>query len=289
MNAAIKDKQERILRHLDDLPALSPTVTKVLQIVNNPDASANDLIQVIKLDPVLTAKVLRLINSPFFGMSNVSSIGRALVAVGFNTVKNLVLSSALAGILSHAHDPEAERLWSHSLAVGVAARCLARAMKLGRDEQESIFIAGLMHDLGKILLLKHFKPELLQVMALEQQGMREIDAEIMVLGISHEQVGGLLGRRWQFPALLVAGVEAHHVPRLTGEGARESCLVSLANQMYYELGFEAQHTTLSEALLKPPPLPAALWKVLGLTEAQAREALVQVPEEVESARQFLGH
>lgn len=288
MNAELKDRQERILRHLDDLPALSPTVTKVLQIVNNPDASANDLIQVIKLDPVLTAKVLRLINSPFFGMSNVSSIGRALVAVGFNTVKNLVLSSALAGILSHAHDPEAERLWSHSLAVGVAARCLARSMKLSREEQESVFIAGLMHDLGKILLLKHFKAELLQVVALEGQGMREIDAEVMVLGVSHEQVGGLLGRRWQFPSVLVAGVEAHHIPRLTGEGARESCLVCLANYMYYEMGFEKHETEFSVNLGQKPALPAELWKVLGLTEAAAREALAQVPEEVESARQFLG-
>lgn len=283
MNAVHQERFERIQKHLEDLPALSPTVTKVLQIVNNPDASANDLIQVIKLDPVLTAKVLRLINSPFFGMSNVTSIGRALVAVGFNTVKNLVLSSALAGILAQSGDQEAERLWSHSLAVGVSARCLARALKLPREEHEAAFIAGLMHDLGKILLLKHFKSDLEPISQLQKQGKSEIEAERLVLGTTHEAVGGMLGRKWQFPPNLIAGVEFHHTPLLKGDGALQSCLTCLANAMYYRMGFGGDE--LDHEL---PVIPPELWKVLAITEEEARAALEQVPEEVEAARQFLG-
>lgn len=285
MNAAQKDCYERIQRHLEDLPALSPTVTKVLQIVNNPDASANDLIQVIKLDPVLTAQVLRLINSPFFGMSNVSSVGRALVAVGFNTVKNLVLSSALAGIMAPGADQEAELLWSHSLAVGVSARCLARAMNLPREEQEAAFIAGLMHDLGKILLQKHFKVELAQIRRLEAQGVAEIDAERTVLGVTHEAIGGMLGRKWKFPPGLVYGVEFHHSPVWQGTGAVESCLTCLSNAMYYRLGFGSDAGNRDHAEIVIPP---GLWRVLGLNEAQVRSILAQVPEEVDAARQFLG-
>lgn len=282
-SVSLQQKQELIHRHLDDLPPLSPTVTKVLQIVNNPDASANDLIQVIKLDPVLTAKVLRLINSPFFGMSNVTSVGRALVAVGFNTVKNLVLSSALAGILAQGSDPEAERLWTHSLSVGVSARCLARAIGLVREEQEAAFITGLMHDLGKILLNKHFKPELVQVRALIQNGKSEVQAELEVLGMTHEAVGGMLGRKWQFPPGLVAGVEFHHHPILSGVGARESCLTYLANVMNYELGFEGVDP--QNRHISPDP---RVFAFLHLTHEAAISALASVAEELDNARQFLG-
>lgn len=272
----------RIQRSLDDLPPLSPTVAKVLQLVGSPDASANELIQVIKMDPVLTAKVLRLINSPWFGLENVTSVARALVVLGFNTVKNLALSSALSGLLTQGADDAGNELWTHSLGVGVAARAIARAMGIPREDQEAAFIGGLMHDLGRVLITKYFQPEMKRSLALQASGLAELEAEEQVFGTTHEVIGGMLGRKWQFPASLLVSVEYHHRPILKGLGARESSLTCLANGMYYRkgLGSIPKHEI--------PPLPPAIWTVLNLTQEQIDEAMEQVPEELESAKLFLG-
>jgi len=271
----------RLQRCMDDLPPLSPTISKVLQVVRRQEASPGDLVQVIKLDPVLTARVLRLINSPFFGMENVTSVSRAVVMLGFNTVKNLVLSSALAGILPQEERDASDEPWNHALAVGVSARALTRVMGMPRDEQEAAFIGGLMHDLGKILTTRFFAHEMQQCRVLQETGLSELDAEMQVLGTTHDVIGGMLARKWQFPSVLITSVEMHHNPPLEGPGWRESCITSLANGMYYHLGMGSGQDGASAMYLP------TLWRVLGISEYDCSKALECIPEEIEAARIFL--
>jgi len=273
----------RIQQRMEDLPPLSPTVAKVLRIANNPDANATDLIQVIKLDPVLTGKVLRLINSPFFGIQNVTSVARALVVLGFNTVKNLALSSALAGIMHRDTNQDSDDLWIHSLSVGTSARSLARALEWPPEEQEAAFIGGLMHDLGKVLTTRFFQQEMRSVQLLVRKGISELQSEQEVLGATHVQIGGNLGRKWQFPLPLIASIEAHHAPLEEGVGSRESCLTCVANAMYYRLGVERGEPTNSTDHM----IPEHAWEVLGIDEAGTIEALSDIPEEIDAAQSFL--
>ncbi len=272
----------RIQRCMDDLPPLSPTVTKVLLYANASSARADELVRLIKLDPVLTARVLKLINSPFYGMNNVTSVARALVMLGFNTVKNLVLSSALVGFF--AEDERSGRELSvHSIYVAVAARALARRARLPREIQEASFTGGLTHDLGHIVVSRFFPKELEDCRMQEAQGIPQLEAEMRIFGMTHEFIGGQLGRRWQLPSIILAAVESHHMPRLIGEGAEVSCLTHIANVMYYSSGLGIRCGA------SIPELSGEALELLGLTDSDVDAALLGIPDEVEMARVFLEH
>jgi HD-like signal output (HDOD) protein len=141
---------------IDKMPSLPTTVTKILEICNNPKTSPADLNKVISLDPVLMGKVMKLINSAYYGLSQeVTSLVRAIIMLGINTVKNLALSTAVLGTLGKANQFQAlnmEGFWRHSLCVGVTAKLIAKKRKIDPRLFEEYFIAGLLHDIGKIPL-----------------------------------------------------------------------------------------------------------------------------------------
>ncbi|MCK4987338.1 MAG: HDOD domain-containing protein, partial [Desulfobacterales bacterium] len=145
---------KNIRAYIARLPSLSTTAAKVLETCNNPASSPNDLNRVISLDPVLTGQVLRLTNSAYYSLRHpVSSLTRAIIMLGINTVKNLVLSFAILERLCNKRSfraLSAKKFWAHSLGVGVIAKCLARVKGVSLTDQEEFFVCGLLHDLGKI-------------------------------------------------------------------------------------------------------------------------------------------
>ena len=152
-----------IQNYISKMPSLSTTVTKVMEICNKPDTSPNDLNRVISLDPVLTGQVLKLVNSAYYSLPNqVTSLTRAIIMVGLNTVKNLALSAAVLQNLGSKESFQAlsmEDFWTHSITVGVTAKRLAAAKRIPVAEREEYFVAGLLHDLGKIPLNNRFPGE----------------------------------------------------------------------------------------------------------------------------------
>lgn len=199
------------------LPSLSTTVAKVLKTCNNPQSSPNELNRLIALDPVLAGQVLRLINSAYYSLCQpVSSLTRAIIMLGVNTVKNLVLSCAILQQLRAANTfraLSAETFWQHSVAVGVIAKCIAVATGVPLAEQEDFFVGGLMHDLGKIPLDQQFADDYGLALDLAHHNRWSTDlAERVVLGIDHTSVGGLIAKKWQLSPTFFDVLACHHRP-----------------------------------------------------------------------------
>ena len=208
----IKQIQQFIRR----MPSLSTTVAKVLEICNNPAASANDLNRVISYDPVLTAQVLKLINSAFYGLPNrIPSLVRAIIMLGINTVKNLVLASSVLAAckgISNTGKVTINDFWAHCLGVGVLSKMIAAMDQVPLSDHEEYFVAGLLHDLGKLPLMACF-PDLYRVAisSAKESDRPLVESEIANIGIDHCQVGGLIATKWNLGVSMQDAIKKHHV------------------------------------------------------------------------------
>ena len=226
---------KKIQNYIARMPSLSTTVTKVLEICNSPRTSPNDLNQVISLDPVLTGQVLRLINSAYYSLlSQATSLTRAIIMLGINTVKNLALSRAILNTLNGKKSFgifSMDEFWTHSICVGVTARFLATIKRIPPVEGGEYFVAGLLHDLGKIPLLNRFPEEYLQALELskvEQIPLHQAESEI--LGINHSLVGGMIAEKWQLSRIIYDSLSHHHNLNQTRKDNHQIVtIVALAN------------------------------------------------------------
>jgi putative nucleotidyltransferase with HDIG domain len=211
-----------------NLPTIPVVLTKILQLCGNPDANSRHLIEVIEEDQALTGQMLRLANSAFFGQSRrVATISRAVVLLGFSTVRNLALSvkvwDALAAGISRSN---LEVLWDHSLTCAVVAKDLVTRLRAGDPDQA--FTAGLLHDVGRLILAMRFREEYWTIVG----GISEaesIDAvERKVFRLDHAEAGAWMLEAWALPPEIVESVRGHHeVP----ERLAESRIVGLADQL----------------------------------------------------------
>lgn len=193
---------QKIEKYINTMPALPVSVSKVVEIANNPATSPVDLNKVISLDPVLMAKVLKLINSAYYGVANkVNSLVRAIIMLGINTVKNLALSSAVIetmGKKNHFRALDPQAFWKHSLAVGVTSKLIARKRSVESARLEEYFIAGLLHGIGKIPLNNVMSEQYVQAMSIaDRRRIPLAAAEREVFGFDHTFVGVRIGEAWK--------------------------------------------------------------------------------------------
>ncbi len=212
-----KSYLKNIRSYIARLPSLSTTAAKVLQTCNNPQSSPNDLNRVIGLDPVLAGQVLRLTNSAYYSLRHpVSSVTRAIIMLGINTVKNLVLSFAILERLRNKQSfraLSAEKFWAHSLSVGVIAKCIAMVRGVSISDQEEFFVCGLLHDLGKIPLNQQFPDEYFQALDLAKRSRWPLaHAESVVFGIDHGIIGSLIAQKWRLSPAFIQALGCHHQP-----------------------------------------------------------------------------
>jgi len=279
---------KRIQATIARMPSLSTTAVKVLEACNDPQASANDLQRVISLDPVLTGRVLKLINSAYFALGQpITSLTRAIIMLGINTVKNLALSFAILKNMKGSgsfHAFTTDEFWLHCLGVGVVAKSLAALKGLLPAEQEEYFVAGLLHDLGKLPLNKQFPEEYFRVC---QSSGKEHDpfrlSEDRMLGIDHCKVGAMIARRWRLGVSLVETLSHHHQPDDSTENSRDLVsTISLANQIAIELKIgTAGDCTSDKAMLDQ------LTDRVGVDYGILSDFHQSVSGEIEKARIFL--
>ena len=235
---------DKIQAYIARMPSLSTTAIKVLETCNDARASANDLKRVISLDPILTARVLKLINSAYYSLgSPITSLTRAIVMLGLNNVKNLALSFAILQNLKSTESNfvfSPDEFWMHSLCVGVIAKSIATVKMDATRGLESFFVAGLLHDLGKIPLNGQFPKEYHRVWELAEKNNDSLrHYENTFLGIDHCTVGCLIAKKWRLGESLVEALSHHHDPNNSSENDRDFVfVVSLANQFanYLSIG-----------------------------------------------------
>ena len=200
------------VKNIRNIPTLPTVLTQIISTLDNPNSSAGDLERIIRNDQALTTKLLAVANSAFYGFRHeISTVSRAVVAIGYSEVRNLCLGIGLMGFMDSAkfRDPEhAQALWLHSLATGEASRVVAEWT--GGVDMEIAFTSGLLHDIGKVVLSAFFPDDMdqiKQVLADGHTGLTEAERE---LGISHEDVGRLVAEHWELPPVLMEAVGSHH-------------------------------------------------------------------------------
>lgn len=225
---------DKITMTIGELPASPAIVSAIMGITADLNASVEDLGEVLAADPTLTAKVLKLSNSSFYGRSrSVSSIKEAILILGFYTLRSLVIASSTHSIYQRKDNAQfSQKLWSHSLASGMASRLVARQIRHPRIEE--IFIAGLLHDIGKIILgqkLMAVYDNIVKEVERSGRGFQTIELE--KLGFDHTLVGATVLKKWNFPKELVDGVQLHHELQSNNdcEVATIGSVVGFSNQL----------------------------------------------------------
>ena len=230
-----QDKQRRdIEKFISKMPSLSTTVGKVMEICSRTDASPNELNKVISLDPVLTGQVLKLINSAYYSLVNkVTSLTRAITMLGMNTVKNMALSTAIIRSVAGAKKSKAlptKKFWAHSIGAGVSAKLLGEVKGIAVMEREELFLAGLLHDLGKVPFGDEYI-EVLNIAKYEQLPLCQV--ELDVLGIDHQEVGLMIADKWKLNTVITTCIGSHHdiknIQKQTAELQQQLGLVALGN------------------------------------------------------------
>jgi HD-like signal output (HDOD) protein len=274
----------KALRSVGEIGTLPKVTVRIIDIVDDPDSSAGDLVTLIKSDPALSAKLLKVSNSAFYGLpGQVADVDRALMLLGQAAVKNIAIAASLTKAFKGRRDRQLfdpADLWRHSLAVGVGARQIARLAGSPCSPDE-IFLAGLIHDLGLIVERQVFAKQLAEVCDRCSGGEGDfLHIEEQVIGATHQDFGHALATKWQFPEHLRGAVGSHHTPEtLPPEGRAIAQILRCADilcsgeQLGFDLPASGQQIT------------ADLLDAVGLTADQlalVRDGLLESTEEAET-------
>ncbi len=274
---------QRIVEDGRDLPTLSVVVTRVSEMVRDPRVSAAAVGRVISEDQALTAKVLKLVNSSFYGFpQRVNSVTRAIVILGFNRVRNLTLTASVLGALPARHGAfSVASFWAHSVATAIASDSLAKILRLPA-EAEDAFVSGLLHDIGKLMTIHFFKEEFEAVMkTVVEKNCLVVEAEQETIGTTHAHIGGWLSQRWNFPESIAASVRMHHQPDLSHQHRRLVMIVHVADILARALGLG------SGGDMRIPVVDEASWRELGLTREVLDQCMKEMLDRVEQTEEFI--
>ena len=285
------DLDKALGEYIKTMPSLPTSVTKVLEICNNPQTSPADLNHVISLDPVLVGRVLKLINSAYYGLGQpVTNLARAIIMLGINTVKNLALSTAVMGHLSKKGGSpglDMEGFWRHSLCVGVSAKFLAQKRGIDVKMAEEYFTAGLLHDIGKIPLNAVLSKEyMLTVGMADKKRISLFQGECSSLKMNHCTTGALIAAAWKLEGAIKDAIVHHHeIEEYSGEFKDVLNSVAVANHFasISGIGFSGNR--------HPDPPSSRVWKALNISPDVLSEIEGSVSSEIEKAEVFLkiGH
>ena len=233
------ETQRKLGAAVERMPAFPQSVQKVLDLTRDINCLPKNLVAVIEKDPVMTMKILRVINSAYYSLPNkITSVNQSVVYLGLNTIKNLALSIAAVGILPRFKTSgfDIQRYLLHSLTTAAVARQLFMTYAKGQGDPADAYIAGLLHDFGKAVFAQFMSAEFHEALAMSQeQAIPLHEAETQVIGADHAVVGAMLTTKWQFPAHLVECIRDHHNP----DAERTAMLdcVRMADQICRKLNF----------------------------------------------------
>jgi putative nucleotidyltransferase with HDIG domain len=271
---------QKLAAAVDGMPAFPKSVQKILELTRDVNCSPKDLVQVIDKDPVVTVKVLRVVNSAYYSLpKQITSINHAVVYLGFNTIKNLALSIAAIGMLpaDNAAGFDGQQYLIHSLATaGIAKQLALRAD--GADPMDC-FIAGLLHDFGKVVFAQFMPQEFRR--ALESSQWNETSLHLAlreVIGADHAVVGAMLVEKWRFPSDLIETIRHQHSPELM-DTPMLACVFA-ANQISKKLEFGFGGNRYVEEL------PPSIAKRLGGTLDEVIASLGDLTPVFEDAKLF---
>lgn len=234
----------QLLERVAELSTLPEVTQRILSLTEDPTSSARDLNEVLKHDMALSAKLLRVVNSAFYGLpGRVADIDRAIVLLGFQAVRNLAVAATMATLFrkqgTEIRGFSSKNLWRHSVATAVVARSVVNTIGLRRLREEA-FLAGIIHDVGVLVECQYASKQLALVMERVNDGKATlVEAEMSVLEMTHQDIGKALSERWKFPTNMQMVAGYHHRPeRLAEEHRLLPAVVALAGEMAESCGYK---------------------------------------------------
>jgi len=277
---------EAFLHNVDQLISLPDICFRINEMADDPNASAADMANVIGRDPNLTTQLLRIANSPYYGFpAKVETISRAITVIGTQDLRDLVLSTSVINAFSHESNQHinAETYWSHSVFTGLLARELAKYTKTKVLCRERLFVAGLLHDVGQLVMSMKI-PEIMNIIVARVQQNAEPyqETEQLIFGLDHCEIGAALMKKWHLPESIQTVSRYHHEPEKADDYLLEVSIVHIANAMAYL----ADKAGLSER--EQIKISAFAWKTTGLSKKEVVAAVEKVKVEfVKSAVAFV--
>lgn len=259
----------QVLGKVHQLPSLSVVVTELLASFGHEEIESGYLVSKIEQDQGLAARVLRVANSAFYGLSSsVSAVNEAVVVLGFNTVRSLAMAAGIVKLFPSSTEDRLDRLafWQHAIGTGICARVLAE--HLGHDPR-SAFSAGLLHDIGKLALHAYFPDVFNEILALAASRECVIDvAERSLLGYDHADIGHAVASQWNFPPEIREAIHNHHRPDMAP--AITTDLVHVANSICSAMEIGNGGCDLVS------PLSAKAWERLGVGWQNLGQCLARI-------------
>ena len=274
----------KIISRIDDLPTLPRTVLKITELVNDPKSSAKDLARIITDDQVLTARLLKLVNSSFYGFpQKISTVTNAIVLLGFDAIRSLLLTTSVFDLFAGRNKKmkqDQERFWDHSLGCAVGAKVIGNYLR--HDKIEELFVSGLLHDIGKIVEMLYLPEDFANVVAaINKNNILMITAEEEVLGYSHAEIGKLLAGKWNLPVKLEQVIAHHHEPAAAGSFVLEASIIHLADIFCRALnmGYGGDN--------KIPPLDKTAWESLRIKADSIEDIMESMLDEYSDISNFI--
>ncbi len=276
-----------LVHGIDGLVTLPDVFVRINELVESPDSSVANIANAINLDPSFTVRLLRVANSSFYGFSSsIDTVSKAVSLIGTSQIRNLALSTVVANSFVSLHNSlvSMENFWRHSLYCGLAARKLAKLA--GKCDAEAIFTAGLLHDIGELVIFNRLPAQAKEALLLVLDSADELaiyQAEQQTMGFDHAQVGAELARQWHLPGMLEECIAFHHDVSAAQRYPREVALVHIANivaQMAEVQTFDPSDVA---------PVDPEAWKLTGLSEQIIEETVSETQAEIaEAEKLFFG-
>lgn len=270
-----RSELKKLIMDTKTLPTLPGVIIKLNSLSEDDKSSVQEIAKIVSSDQALSARILRLANSPSYGFYRVSSISNAMILLGVNVVKSLAISASFFAIM----EKDSVSLWEHSLGVGVAANLIAR--KLGLPECEEIATAGLLHDIGKVIIaLKctDIMEEIKTEVQTKQVYVREAEQDI--LDTNHMEIGAWLAKHWFLPDKLAEPIEFHHHVEGSENHSIKTSVVHLADILTKASGFGNGGDPYV------PRIQQRAWDLLKLTPPLLEEIVEELEDRLAEARKF---
>jgi len=284
----INVKKIQIIREIVSLPTLPVIMMRILECIDDPRSSAQDLKNIIVNDISISSRILSLANSAYYSTVQVTNITRAIVVLGFETIIDIALSVSLNSMLRPFSLDQLnipiEKLWEHSIAVGETSRLLAK--KGFYPYKERAFLMGLIHDIGKVVFASFFTHDLNKAIEYAQDEDRFIwDTEKEVFGFCHTDAGGWLSEKWNLPYVFTVPIRFHHQPQKAPEEfKKEALLIHLANYLVKQCTFGNSGDD-----NKLPELSTQVNTTLSIREEEIEDLIKEVEKLGEKIAVFTNH
>lgn len=271
---------QKLVAAVESMPAFPKSVQRILTLTRDVSCSPKELVQVIDKDPVVTVKVLRVVNSAYYNLAKqITSIDHAVVFLGFNSLKNLALSIAAIGMLpvNHLAGFDGQRYLLHSLATAGMAKQLA--LRLPDADPHDCFIAGLLHDFGKVVVAQFMPAEYRKALEISLWHETALHLALReVIGVDHAEIGAMLVEKWRFSLPLIETIRHQHEPQL--KDTDMLACVFAANQISKQLGFNFGGCPVVDEL------PPTLARRLGGSLSELLPSLGDLSPMLDEARRF---